>query len=343
MSLAKNDLALAESETKTKRNGNMKIKNKKDSLTTVLGDLRYVELDHLAEHEDIENREIDSDHVEMLKNSIAKDGLTVPVIVWDGGNKENMMEIKVDGKKTQVPATFLVGGFHRREAIRNLRKEDSALFKKRFSQGVPTIVVHGDLQDALLAQLRENVARENPSPQDILPFVKRLLDDGMKRVVIAKRIGRSPTWISEVMSIDEELGEEGAEDFKKGDIDLTEGIKAAKKVKSGKMSKKEALDEAKAKTKKKKDRGSSRAEKRVSIKKLKEAYDALPNMPMGARLQVAEGIIYYASGETDIIPKKLVLEKPEEENEEKGEKKSKKSKKFERMKKKSKEADEEEE
>jgi hypothetical protein len=287
-----------------------------------LSDLRFIQLDALADHDKIENRDIDKEHVDFLRESIEKSGgLDVPLIAWDGGNPTNMMKVMIDGSKQQLPATFLIAGFHRREALKKIRKDDSAKFKKLFPEGIPVKVAHGSLEDALLTQLRENVARVNPTAAEVLPFIKRLIDGGMKRSAIAKRIGKSPAYISQVMSIEEELGDEASEDLKKGDIDLAEGVKAANKVKKGKLSKSEAREEAKRKTKAKKDKGHSRADKRHSLKKLKAAYDALPNLGMGKRIQVLEGIIEYAIGESDDLPDQLEIE-----DEEKKSKKKKKSK-----------------
>ena len=214
------------------------------------GELRFVPLDNLVAHPEIHNREINKDHVQMLKESIMREdhGLDTPLLIWNGGDPA--MEVELPNEK-KIPATFIVGGGHRQKALRAYRKEDKEGFEKKFPKGIPCHMINGDLKDALAAQLRENAARENPTGEEILPFVTRLKEEfKMKNTKIAKAVGRSDAWVSEVLDIGKHLGSEATQKVIKGEIGLSDAIKGAKKVKKGKATKEDAIADAEEKTKK---------------------------------------------------------------------------------------------
>lgn len=267
------------------------------------GELRFVPLDNLVTHPEIHNREIHKEHVALLTESIARDGLDTPLLIWNGGDPA--MEVELANKK-KIPATFIVGGGHRNKALRAFRKADKEAFEKAFPKGIPCHMIQGDLKDALAAQLRENAARENPTGEEILPFVQRLKDEfKMKNTKIAKAVGRSDAWVSEVLDIGKHLGSDATEKVIKGEIGLSDAVKAAKKVKKGKQSKEDALDEAVEKTNKKKKKGSKKSDKRIGMKALYARYKALPGLKLGQRIQVLEAAFEYAVGDTDVVPELL--------------------------------------
>lgn len=286
------------------------------------GDLRYVPLDLIVDHPEIKNRELIKEHVEELVESVGRNGLDIPLLCWPGGpEKDNRMKI---GSK-EYPATFLVAGGHRRSALNKLRKLDKVAFEKKFPNGIPCKMVYGELQDALAAQLRENLQRENPSAADVLPYVLRLKNEfGLKNKAIAKRIGRSDSWVSEVLSIQENLGEEATKDLADGSVGLTDALKASKKVKKGKASKEEALAEAREKGKKKKDKGRQRAEKRYSAKRIFSIYKALPNLKIGVAKQLLEAAFEYVVGDRDDLPAELTPSDDQESETKPSKKKAKK-------------------
>ena len=269
------------------------------------GELRFVPLDNLVTHPEIHNREIRKDHVEFLKESIMREphGLDTPLLIWNGGDPA--MEVELANKK-KIPATFIIGGGHRQKALRAFRKEDKEAFEKKFPKGIPCHMIQGDLKDALAAQLRENAARENPTGEEILPFVTRLKDEfKMKNTKIAKAVGRSDAWVSEVLDIGKHLGSDATQKVIKGEIGLSDAVAAAKKVKKGKKSKEDAISDAEEKTKKKKKKGSKKADKRVGLKALFARYKALPALKLGQKLQVIEAAVEYAVGDSDVVPELL--------------------------------------
>lgn len=291
------------------------------------GEMRFVPLANIVEHEDVHNRPINKEHVELLKESIMREphGLDTPLLLWNGGDPDQMVALKKGAEP--IPATFLVAGGHRVKALRAYAKEDKEGFEKKFPKGIPAHMIGGTLEDVLAAQLRENLARENPDAAEILPFVLRLKDEfKMKGKKIAKRIGRSDAWVSDVLSIRENLGSDATDEIIKGNVGITDALKASKKVKKGKATKEEALEEAKEKGAKKKKKGSKKADKRFSAKALFARYKALPGLKIGQRLEILEAALEYIVGDSDEVPELLNAADDDESDTKKG-KKDKKSKK----------------
>jgi ParB-like chromosome segregation protein Spo0J len=285
----------------------------------------FVPISLIADHPSLHYRKLNDEHVAELKQSIRKNGLDVPLIVWDGG-EDGIMEVAIDPenpkKGTQsVQASFLLSGQHRREALLGLFDEDPKWFEKKFPEGVPVTYRKGELKDAIAAQLRENVQRINPSAAEVLPWILKLQDEhGMKQSAIANAIGKSVSYVSEVLRIQKTLGKKGTEAVKSGDASLTdvanETRKASKKAKEEKREvtedeAEEIVEKAKKKTAAKKSKGKQRAEKRPSLKKLYSRFKALPKMNLGAQLETLKGMIEYATGEIDELPE--ALQEPDSE------------------------------
>lgn len=274
---------------------------------------RYYSLDLLADHPDLGQRPLDKEHVGDLQNSIREHGLDVPLIIWDGG--EEAPEMTIGGKT--VPSSFLVAGLHRRAALRRLKKEDAEAFAKLFPDGVPCVVRTGTLQEMLCLQLRENLDRKNPSTEDILPKVIRLRDEfGMKAKHIAKAVGRSDAFVSNLFDIERELGESGVKEVIEGGIAIKDALKAANELKAKKKGGeepdeedvKEVVAKAKAKTTARKESGRERDEKRTSIKKVWERFCALPAMDDAKALKILRAGVGYVVGQRDTLPKELSAE-----------------------------------
>lgn len=291
-------------QTKTTSQKQMKVAKTEKQL----GDLRRIPLEHIFDSDTLTPaRELDSDHVNELSESIEKNGLDQPLLVWDGGAKDN--EVQVSGGK-KFPATFLLAGNHRRAALRKFKKRDKSAFEKMFADGIPVRVISGDLKDAVAAQLRENLDRLNPTPEQILPSIIRLKDEfKMKGKAIAAAIGKSTAYVSEILAIREHLGEEGVEAAKGGN--LKDSIKAARKVKKGESTKEAEVE--KLKSKKSKKKGKKKAAKRASLKQLFARYRALPSLKTGVRVEILEKLCEYVLGDSDDLPDELQADESEDE------------------------------
>lgn len=291
------------------------------------GTMTYIPLRLIVDHEEIPYRDLNTEWVGELATNIAQVGLTVPLIVWNGGGEKGQRMV-VGENEEKYPASFLVAGNHRRAALKAFFKADAAGFKEKFPNGVPCIVIGGEMKDVLTAQLRENVMREEMSPEQVFPVVKRLLKKeakggcGMSQKEVAKAIGKSTAWVSQILTIEEELGEEAIEALKKKELGLAETRDVAAKVKKAKKAGKDVdpkaeMKAAKEKAAKRKAAGKTREAKRVSAKTIWKRYISLPKMGMGALKAIAEHALGYLAGDEEYqtLPDELAADTEEEGDE----------------------------
>lgn len=290
----------------------------KTTKTTNPGAILYVPLNHLCLHPEVKNRAINTDHVKALADSIKANGLDTPLLVWSGNEKPGAM-MKIKSAKDPVPGCFVVAGFHRRGAIRQIFKEDEETFKKRFPSGVPVKYITGTLGDALAAQLRENLNRLEPEVGEVVPFVVRLHEElKMKGKEIARKVGKSEAWVSQMLNINKNLGKEGVDAVAKEGASIRNAVKGSKDVQKGKSTKEDAVSKIKDKTAKKKAGGKAAQElKRASAKTIHARYTALPTMKTGERLNVLEEALAYLAGQSDELPEVLQGDSEQKDNKKK--------------------------
>jgi ParB-like chromosome segregation protein Spo0J len=245
--------------------------------TLAEGTVAYVPLDRLKDHPEIQPlRPLNKDFVANLTTDIRSNGLISPLLVWNGGTEEGATTKA--GEKT-IAASFLIAGFHRRAALRRFHKDDADGFESRFPNGVPVFVVSGDEADVLAAQLRENINRKDMPASEVLPVVLRLKKEfKLKNKAIAQKLGKSEAWVSEILDIETQLGEEGAAAV----ADVEEEVKKAK-------GKRATL----------KSKGKSKAEKRTSARVVYARFQGLPNMKMGMKLDLAVKALAYLAGDSE--------------------------------------------
>lgn len=279
--------------------------------TLLEGTLTHIPLKLIAESDEIGYRTLDKEHVKNLTGLIKDHGLDQPLIVWNGGGDKGVMVELENG--TKVAASYLVAGRHRRHAIRAIFKQDPARYKELFPNGVPVIVRGGDLQEAILAQLRENAAREDATYEQVLPQAIRLRDEfKMKNRAIAKAIGKSESWVSQVFDVEEVLGADAGEELTKGNLKLSHARKAAQKVKAAKkagtpIDAKAELNKVKAKAAATKAKGKKREDRRVSPSKVMDRYLAVrKTLKLGEKLVVLENALGYLAGNEEYeLPEEL--------------------------------------
>jgi ParB-like chromosome segregation protein Spo0J len=277
------------------------------------GEMVHVPLRQIIPHDEAVYRPVDKEHVDELRKDIEANGLLSPIIVWNGGTK-NGTQVELEDK-TKIPATFLVAGLHRYTSIRAIFKENRERYKELFPNGVPVKVISGELKDFLAAQLRENVLRKDMEISQILPVIKKMRDEHeMKQADIARAIGKSKGYVSQIFDAEAELGEEATEELAKEGAKISNLRNAAKevkeKVKKGvdkKTAAKEVVEKTKSKLASKKASGRQREEKKVSAKKVWERWQALPRgLKMGEKLAIAEAALGYLAGDTEFtLPSEL--------------------------------------
>lgn len=284
------------------------------------GSLVMVRPGDMTRHADIIYRDLDTAHVKSLRTSIAANGLNVPLTAWNGGGpKGAVVKLGTGDAARTVPATFLLSGSHRLAAIRELRTSDPAAYNKHFAKGIPCYVVSGELKDALLTVVRTNVHSKDPSYEELFPLVKRLMAKGekgfgMTQKEVATQVGKSAGWLSQVLSVEESLGEEGAEALKTGDLKLSQARKLASDVKKAAKAGKPADAKAALKAvvdanKKRKSEGKDRAERRVSAATLYKRFLGLPRMTLASQNEILlSALAYLAKDPAATLPDELAGE-----------------------------------
>lgn len=130
-----------------------------------------------------------------LAASILNHGLQNPLVVIHkhyGGNGYTIPETS----EKVFDRWFLVSGERRYRAIESLRKRNRGDF-----ENIPVRYFAGSTEEALEAQLAENLDRKNltyiEEGTGILELVKRGYDERK----IAKRLNRSTTWVAELLQV----------------------------------------------------------------------------------------------------------------------------------------------
>lgn len=298
----------------------MQVKNTKPAAADVSPN-RFVTLDHIVNHKELVYRSLDDAHVTSLVADIAANGLDIPLLTF---SLTPDAQVKLKGATDAIPATYLVAGLHRRAALLKLRREQPEVFKKRFPNGIPVIHSVCSVSDAMLRQIRENVRRKEMSAEEIFPVLAKLAADPFKLSgkEIAKRIGMSVAWVSQMMAVNEELDEETKEEVNTGKIAVGDARKLAGEVraakKSGAAPTKESIREKAAALKQKQASkaagGAQRAQgedRKVSLKRLWGRYQAIASVGSGRRVQILEEAIQYALGLRKTLPAEIRLDKKE--------------------------------
>ena len=111
-----------------------------------------------------------------------------------------ILSIKAVGLQTPITVLsrddkyYLIVGFRRYEAIKQIREEDTAAFRR-----IEVRRFKGSLAEAQVLNLTENIQRSELTISEIANGVETLLNHGYKQKEIAARIGKSQTWVSNAM------------------------------------------------------------------------------------------------------------------------------------------------
>ena len=174
--------------------------------------VEYIDVSKIEDHPDIPNirSEVNKADVKELILSIKKKGVQNPLTVFKG-----------------VEKYFLISGWRRREAVREIVKEDP----KSKLKSVPILVKEYDkdtfVKDALYDNAIENIQRKDVNPYDQAMRIKMLLDMGIGKQEICSQIGKSSTWLTETLNV-LNADPEVIERLKKGDITISDAKRLAK-------------------------------------------------------------------------------------------------------------------
>jgi len=139
----------------------------------------YLNIDKIQVHPDVANhRNLDLRKVSHYAKDIFQNGLLEPLVAWE----------KKQGEY------FLVGGFHRLAAIREIRKDHPGYFDR-----IDVRLVAGEVDEIRALNLKLNADRVDAKITDFFDAVIYLNNANWPKEKIAEFLDRSPAWISEII------------------------------------------------------------------------------------------------------------------------------------------------
>lgn len=139
----------------------------------------YVPIGTIHLHPSIENhRPVNREKVLHYKDDILRNGLLEPLVVWERNRSEY----------------FLVGGFHRFNAISLIRRENPGYFDR-----VDVRVVAGELEEMRALNLKLNADRLDARIPEYFDTVVFLNNANWSKERIAQFLDRSTTWVEEIV------------------------------------------------------------------------------------------------------------------------------------------------
>ena len=138
------------------------------------------------------------DGIDALAESIKRDGLLQPLVVYE-------RRLHAERRYT------LVAGYRRHKAITRLRLGDSGAFAE-----VPAIVKQGNAADAVCDNLSENIERRSLTPGEIAKGLAALDAMGIQQAEIARRTGLSTSYVSNLLRCRKNLAPAALEAFEGG-------------------------------------------------------------------------------------------------------------------------------
>ncbi|MDX8126427.1 ParB N-terminal domain-containing protein [Methylomonas sp. OY6] len=139
----------------------------------------YLPIDQIEFHHTLTNhRELDRAKVAHLEKDIVVNGLFEPLVVWERNNREY----------------YLVGGFHRMEAIQGIRRANPGYFDR-----VDVRIVTGDPDEIKALNLKLNSDRVDTRITDYFQTVIYLNNANWSRDRIAEFFDKGVSWIDDII------------------------------------------------------------------------------------------------------------------------------------------------
>lgn len=267
-------------------------------------------------HNEIRNSRRILTNIDVLMESIRADGLRRPLLVWQyRKNKKS---------KSQY---YLLGGFRRFEALKQLRLESKDL-KEQFSL-VPIVRWEGGLEDAHFQVLADNLDHDNLTQMEVADEVARLEAMDFSRKQICEKLGKDKSWVSRMLTLHKGAKTSVKESLSQGKIptDAAQEIvkhardereqkilldKAEEAAEKGESAKKAVQREVAKKSDEKPAPADEKGESKSTRKTLprpskKELTDALKELPEGGldddqeiAANAFEQALLYAMGDRDL-------------------------------------------
>lgn len=139
----------------------------------------YLPIEQIEFHHTLTNhRDLDRAKVVHLEKDILSNGLFEPLVVWERNNREY----------------YLVGGFHRMEAIQGIRRANPGYFDR-----VDVRVVTGDPDEIKALNLKLNSDRVDTRITDYFQTVIYLNNANWSKERIAEFFDKSVSWIDDII------------------------------------------------------------------------------------------------------------------------------------------------
>lgn len=139
----------------------------------------YLPIEQIEFHHTLTNhRDLDLAKVAHLERDIVANGLFEPLVVWERNSKEY----------------YLVGGFHRMEAIQGIRRSNPGYFDR-----VDVRVVTGDPDEIKALNLKLNSDRVDTRITDYFQTVIYLNNANWSKERIAEFFDKSVSWIDDII------------------------------------------------------------------------------------------------------------------------------------------------
>ena len=139
----------------------------------------YVPFDNVHLHPSVANhRPLNEAKVEHYAEDILRNGLLEPIVVWERNPGE----------------FFLVGGFHRHNAIRRIRARNPGYFDR-----VDVRVVHGDLDEIQALNLKLNADRLDARITDYFDAIIFMANANWDKSRIARFLDKNVAWIDDIL------------------------------------------------------------------------------------------------------------------------------------------------
>ena len=139
----------------------------------------YVPFDKVHLHPSVANhRPLNEAKVAHYAEDILRNGLLEPIVVWERNPGE----------------FYLVGGFHRHNAIRRIRAQNPGYFDR-----VDVRVVHGELDEIQALNLKLNADRLDARITDYFDAVIFMANANWDKSRIARFLDKNASWIEDIL------------------------------------------------------------------------------------------------------------------------------------------------
>lgn len=226
--------------------------------------LVYVNPKEISIHKNVPNsrKNITKNDIKDLLNSIKERGIKNPIRVFE-----------LDGEY------FLVSGERRLRCSLELKMKEVPCIVSEYGKSEEEIFENAEYDNII-----ENVQREDLNGFDLANAIQRLLDKGLNQKEISSKVGKSITWVSEVLRFNA-ASDDLKELVKKDEISLGEGMKIAKLDENLQGRAGKALSKAKEEAAKTGDK--------TKKKKLKESIEKATRVrssPMPGKMEIKQNL-----------------------------------------------------